>query len=307
MTSTSDHQFELRDLRYFEAVAEIGHVGKAAKFLNLSQPALTKCVRRLEETFGTVLFERRGRRIQITPGGMLLLEQARILGRQTNDLIRVIDDFSKGTSGIVKIGTAPVSAELLLPEVCSLVLKQTRDVKIEVTIGMVSDLRSALKAGEFDVIVAKLGPADTNLNFYPLLEDEVVVIARKSHEVFGGPVRMVDLIDYGWALPTPDLELRQEFDAAFLTRNLPRPTAQIEVNSLSLLPPIIEQTDLLSIMWHHQLTKEQSAMRLQKITLEECTIRRRFGVQWRKKGYLSPAARLFLEVLKTQRHEIRST
>jgi len=49
---------DLRDLRYFKTMAELGHTGRAAERLHLTQPALTRCVRRLEEVFGTALFQR---------------------------------------------------------------------------------------------------------------------------------------------------------------------------------------------------------------------------------------------------------
>lgn len=61
------YQMDLRDLCYFEAIAEKGHLGRAAKQLCLSQPALTGCIHRLEEAFGTPLFERVGRGIRLTP------------------------------------------------------------------------------------------------------------------------------------------------------------------------------------------------------------------------------------------------
>ena len=74
MTSSVISHLEFRDLCYFQAVAETGHVGNAAELVHLSQPALTKAMHRLEEIFGVALFERKGRRIQITPAGQLLYQ-----------------------------------------------------------------------------------------------------------------------------------------------------------------------------------------------------------------------------------------
>ena len=299
MSYLSTKHFEFRDLRYFQAISETGHMGKAAKLLNLSQPALTKSVRRLEDTFGAALLERHGRRIKITPVGELLVAQARILHRQTEDLLRVVDDYAKGASGTVKIGTGPISAELLLPEVCTLLLRQFRDVKIEVTTGLMSDVLAALKAGEFDMIVATLTETDADLLFYPLVDDELIVVARKAHPVFGETIRISDLLNYHWALPSPVLHLRQRIDAMFDVRDLPKPTVQIEVNSISLLPAIVEQTDLLSFISRQQLRTKRWASHLRDIPLREAVIQRRLGVLFRKEGYLSPAARSFLDFLQT--------
>src|SRR5687768_4488880 len=65
-------RLDLRDLRYFEAIADAGHVGRAAKALHRTQPALTGAIRRLEETLGTRLFERAGRGIRLTAAGEAL-------------------------------------------------------------------------------------------------------------------------------------------------------------------------------------------------------------------------------------------
>ena len=63
------NELDLRDLRYFEVIAETGNMGRAARALFRTQPALTGCVRRLEGTLGTQLFERVGRGIRLTAAG----------------------------------------------------------------------------------------------------------------------------------------------------------------------------------------------------------------------------------------------
>jgi DNA-binding transcriptional LysR family regulator len=67
---------DFRDLKYFAVIAEEGHVGRAAERLYKTQPALTKCIDRLEEQLGAPLFERVGRGIRLTPVGEALLPRA---------------------------------------------------------------------------------------------------------------------------------------------------------------------------------------------------------------------------------------
>src|SRR5678815_1628178 len=88
-------QLDLRDLRYFETIAELGHLGRAAERLSLTQPALTRCVRRLEESFGTELFERVGRGIRLTSAGDALLTRARRLHVAADETAR---GATRGTS-----------------------------------------------------------------------------------------------------------------------------------------------------------------------------------------------------------------
>ena len=82
------NQLDLRDLRYFETIAETGHLGRAAKKLFRTQPALTGCVRRLEGALGTALFERAGRGIRMTSAGTALLVRARALRVAAEEAVR---------------------------------------------------------------------------------------------------------------------------------------------------------------------------------------------------------------------------
>jgi DNA-binding transcriptional LysR family regulator len=81
---------DLRDLRYFEAIAELQHVGRASAKLHRTQPALTSSVRRLEEDCGVVLFERAGRGIRLTAAGKVLLKWAQRMRFDVEDAKREI-------------------------------------------------------------------------------------------------------------------------------------------------------------------------------------------------------------------------
>ncbi|WP_086553597.1 LysR family transcriptional regulator [Acetobacter sp. DmW_043] len=85
-----------RDLRYFEVIAGLGHVRAAAEQLNLSQPAVSKCIARLEQNIGARLFEREGRGIRLTPVGEALLQQARRLNVINANALRDIAGLCLG-------------------------------------------------------------------------------------------------------------------------------------------------------------------------------------------------------------------
>src|SRR5688572_18995229 len=108
---------DLRDLRYFETIAELQHIGRAAQKLHRTQPALTSCVRRLEEACGAPLFEKSGRGIRLTPAGRILQKWAQRMRFDVEDAKREIGDIGRGLSGHVRIGVVPTAAEFLLPAV----------------------------------------------------------------------------------------------------------------------------------------------------------------------------------------------
>ena len=103
-------------LRQFLALIEHAHFGRAARWLGVSQPALSKSIQRLEESLGTKLFQRDGRRIKLTDVGELLLARGRELQRSIAETEREVRDFASGLVGTLRLGCAASMAEHLLPQ-----------------------------------------------------------------------------------------------------------------------------------------------------------------------------------------------
>ena len=290
-------RLDLRDLRYFEAIAETGHVGRAARRVFRSQPALTGAVRRLEEVLGTALFRRAGRGIRLTAAGEALLSRARALRIASQDAIREIGDLGKGLAGHVRVGAVPTAARFLLPPACAEFLRQAPGVTLKTVIGHDDVLAASLRAGELDVVVSFSGQADADIESHEILTDDVVVVAARDHPVFRRRTRMKDLLDYRWVLGGTSVATRQWLEHAFVAHGLPRPTVQIETNLILLLPSLIEQSELLSFVSRRHMGR---GTHLKEIRLRETTMKRRFAVTYRKDSYLSPAARRFMDLLRTR-------
>src|SRR5579871_2599117 len=97
---------DLRHLRYFLAVAEEGHFGRAARRLNIVQPALSMQIRALEEELGGPLFLRTSRRVELTEAGMLLREEARRTLDQAEHTRLTVQRSIRGETGNVRVGFA---------------------------------------------------------------------------------------------------------------------------------------------------------------------------------------------------------
>ena len=185
-------QLDLRDLRYFETIAELGHLGRAAERLSLTQPALTRCVRRLEESFGTELFERAGRGIRLTSAGEALLARARRLHVAADETAREMLDFARGDSGHIKLGIVPTAAQFLLPPVCRALLTETQHIYLKTVIGQDDVLTPSLKSGDLDLLITFGGPPDDELEAHPIVEDVMVVAASKTHRAIAEEAAATD-------------------------------------------------------------------------------------------------------------------
>jgi DNA-binding transcriptional LysR family regulator len=283
---------DLRDLAYFEVIAETQNLGRAAERLGRTKPALTKSVRRLEASIGAALFARVGRGIVLTPVGKVLRDRARRIGTTMDEVLREVGEFASGNAGHVRIGTGATTAEYLLPQVFSRWVKINPGVTLELVIGMNDVLRASLRAGKLDLVA---GPVVSNegdeFTVHIFGDDEVVVAASKDHALCSsGDLTIGDLIGCKWVLPATSVATRQWLDRAFTSRGLPEPQVQLETNSLHLLPRLIAQTDLLSFIPRRNLEPGRARAPLKELPIETTTMHRHFGVMYRREGYLPPAA-----------------
>ena len=291
------NELDLRDLRYFEVIAELGHLGRAAKALHRTQPALTGCVRRLEETLATKLLEREGRGIRVTSAGEALLARARSIRIASQDAVREIGDIGKGLAGLVRLGTVPTVARFLLPPVCREIIKAAPDITLKAVIGHNDVLKAALKAGELDILVSFSAREEPDLATHEILEDDVVVVANRAHPLLRGRPRLKDLLKYKWVLAGRGVATRDWLDNVFASRGLNLPVVQIETNLILMLPPLIAQSHLLTFVSRRHLAIARGEA-LREVAFKETTMRRRFAVSYRTDSYLSPAARRVVELLR---------
>ncbi|MBZ9780030.1 LysR family transcriptional regulator [Pseudomonas sp. REP124] len=289
---------DFRDLAYFETIAELGHLGRAAEKLNRSQPALSKSIQRLEESLGTRLFQRDGRRIKLTDVGELLLARGKQLRINIAETEREIREYAGGLVGNIRLGCAASMAEYLLPQLTEELLERAPKLTLKLSIGQDDVLRESLRAGRLDAIICPLVVDDPYFHTYPVLQDEAVVVASAEHPIFSAAFDQRDLCQYGWVLPGPTVTARRWIDNAFISRQLPPPNVQIETNSISMLPRLIARTRLLSFVARETLEFGQGMSRLREVPLEQTTMSRTVAVLVRAEGYLPPAAAAMVELLR---------
>jgi DNA-binding transcriptional LysR family regulator len=143
--------YELRLLRYFVALAEELHFGRAAARLYVSQPALSQQIRILEEQVGMPLFVRGSRGVQLTPVGATLLDEARDVLRHAERLEESVEQLRRGTRGTLRIGVPPGLPAPLLPAVLAPLRRGRSDVRIAVRELPTPEQVAALHDGSLDL------------------------------------------------------------------------------------------------------------------------------------------------------------
>lgn len=292
---------DLRDLHYFELVADIGHIGRAAEAAHRTQPAITKSIQRIEAELDAQLFDRKGHRLTLTPAGNVLLVRARQVRQTVEDTRREVRDAATGTVGHVRLGVSTTAAEFLLPELATVLLQEFPGITLKIELGMNDFLAAALKQGALDLAVGPFTAGEPELAFQKILTEHVVVVASRKHPLFlESSVKMADLQAYRWVLPSRSAATRSWLEHAFESRGLFRPVAQIESNSISLTPRLVSGTILLSFITRRNLRMERLDREVREIELPETTMPRQFGILTRTDGYLSPAAQSVRRILQEQ-------
>lgn len=285
-----------RDLKYFSAIAQTGSLREASEQLYISQPALTKCIARLEEQLDTKLFEKKGRQLVLTPAGHVLVKRSKQILQNILEMQKEVSSFSKGEAGHIRIGAAATITEFLLPNIINEMTQLTPEVTMDLTVGMGDVLSEALRKDELDLIIT---PTIESSDFLvkKIVEDQVVIVASRQHPLANKISTLEDLKHYEWVLSGHHVATRTWLEQTFSHLGLPLPRVKVEANSLAVLPPLIAKTNLLTFISRRNLSKPGIKEYVVEIPFKETTLHRHFSVHTRKESYLSPASERFIQLL----------
>jgi LysR family hydrogen peroxide-inducible transcriptional activator len=177
------HRFTLRQLEYVVAVADALNFRKAAERCNVSQPSLSAQLAQLEEALGVRLFERDRRRVLVTPPGRELVERARQVLRQADDLETSARRASDPFAGTIRVGIIPTVSPYLLPRIAPRLRGEFPRLHVLWTEEKTGSIVRQLESGELDALLvakeADLGAVETEA----LARDAFVIAAARRHPI----------------------------------------------------------------------------------------------------------------------------
>lgn len=172
-----DRPIKFRHLDAFSAIARARSLKIAAEQLNLTQPAISKTLKELEDSVGALLMERSRAGVRLTPEGEVFLQFAEQSTAALRHGLRSVQ-AKTGATGVLRLGALPSVASDLLPRAVLAFAGQAPDTVMEVHEGPHHDLTARLRSGGLDLVVGRLGRPDTmqGLAFRQLYSEEVVVV-----------------------------------------------------------------------------------------------------------------------------------
>ena len=174
---------ELRHLRYFVAVGEEQHYGRAAERLHLAQPALSRQIQDLEEEIGVKLFDRLSRGVKISAAGASFLDDARRILQQVNEATMRAARVARGQSGVLRVGfTESASWHGVVPDSFRQLRQRQRDVELQLYPTSSLEQIEAVRAGRLDAgFVFSMPKSDRELDQMPVAIHHLVLAAPKGH------------------------------------------------------------------------------------------------------------------------------
>jgi DNA-binding transcriptional LysR family regulator len=291
-----------RQLRYFLAVVEAGSLSRAAAMLNLSEPALSKSIRLLEQSLGVQLLERHARGITPTVFGQALTERARVIRSELRHAYEDISMLRGGERGQVTVGTLPLFAAGVLPRAVAELLTLRPGIQVSVREALADSLIPKVLSGDFDFALMTMRPYEID----PALAQEFlqkrdlpVVIMGSGHPLSTRDALGLDeLGDLKWILPPKSDGLRLDFDRLFEAARLPPPEPVVESNSVLFIRSVLREVQCVTYLSPQLVRQELDQDILTSADIRTDRHQADIAFVYRRHGMLSPAARILMDRLR---------
>jgi DNA-binding transcriptional LysR family regulator len=292
---------ELNQLRHFLTAARLRNLTLAARELDISQPALSKSIRLLEQQLGATLFERGRFGVRLTRLGDAVLIHSQAIEAQTQSLKTQVEGLKRGYSGLVRIGCGASAATTLIPLALSRLAKKRPDVRFNVLYGLNRSLLPWVRGGEieFALSFAPTFSGDSDLVYEPLYNEIGCIVARTGHPLAGTRnVGAAKLATCKWIL-SQSLPLdRLWFQNIFLSHGINPPDITVETDSTVLMTSLVASSDFVTILPRDLFFREEMHGSLVEIKSEVARWSGSVGITRRRRGTLSPASSALVDEIK---------
>jgi DNA-binding transcriptional LysR family regulator len=268
-------------LKVFYTVALRLNFTKAATELYITQPAVSKHIQELEETYKTKLFERNGSKIALTPAGKILLKYTKSIF----DIYREIDfemsSFNSERQGLLRLGASTTISQYIISPVLARFHQKQKDIKVNLLNGNTEQIENALINKEIEIGIVEGQSKNQSIKYIPFLKDELVLVCNSNNPfVKQNEISVNDLKSMKFLTRERGSGTLEVIEFALKKVNLKLTDLQIEMQlgSTESIKSYLLNSDCFAFMSIHAVGKELKNKELIVLDVEKLSIERYFYV-----------------------------
>lgn len=287
----------MKQLRYFDALARLGHFGRAAEDCAITQPALSVQIKELEELIGAPLVERAARQIRLTGLGEVFALRVRDILRAVDEL----DDLARASrgplTGRLRIGVIPTVAPYLLPDIIKELSRHYADLDFRPREAITQKLIEELLEARLDMAIVALPVSEPSLEEVALFDEEFVLV--RSLEDAGKPVPSSETLQEMRLLLLEEGHCFREQAISFCNMTSPLPRDLMEASSLSTLVQMVGAGIGVTLIPEMAVPIETRSAAVSVARLGAPRPSRTIGMIWRKTNPLSARFSSIADLVRT--------
>lgn len=286
-------------LRSFLAVLEHRKLTAAAEELCVTQPALSKSLKRLEEELGVPLFQRTPSGMVPTTYGLALGRRARLIDLESKSARAELQVLREGGFGTVTVGIGPLWSVYALPDVIADLVRHRSKARVKVVSGVLDTLLPSLLKGELDLVCSALDfPDHPDLIKEQLFDSEHVVLAHQSHPLAKLPkVEAAQLAEHPFVGFTQDYAGLSRMEKYFSMHGLASPGLAVEASSLEMVLSLLCTGNFVASLSSQVLARGEQ-LGLKRVAIAGSFWRFQGGIVYRRAPQTSPLANMLIRALQ---------
>lgn len=203
---------DIRSLKYFEEIAKKKSYTKAANDLYISQPGLSKTIKKMEAELGIALFDRCGNKLMLTGEGQLLLERIQPLLQEFEEIFETLQDSPSLKKGSVSIGIPPIAGALYFPGILAHFQELYPGINVRMSEFGGKAVCEAVLAGDLDVGIAASPFLSDQFDIQPLLREQAVLCVHQLHPLAVlDRANLAELAEENFVLLSEEFSLHRQF------------------------------------------------------------------------------------------------
>lgn len=291
---------ELRQLEYFQMASRLRSITRAAERLHVSQPSITKAIKKLEAELDSQLLDRSQKVLELTPEGTLFLSRIELALQSIEDAVCELNDYKNFQKGAIKVGIPPMIGSYLFPKIFFQFRQCYPNLEFSIQEEGSMAILERLEKGELDLGIAIVNCAADSLHVSPMATQQILACLPKQHPLADGrsSIAFPDLDDQPIIMLKDDSYHRQVIMAEFKKHNL-NPHIILSSSQIETIKGLVTSGTGIAFFLDAVVRKDSSLIAL---PLAE-PLFAKIGLAWKKEKYLSRASRVFIDFIMAH-HEL---